>query len=236
MYSCISTPDVSPNVRVVVCPAEYLFTQITKASDMLCLASTAKQQAHHRSTLSSCAHMCRFFIIWHSGGVYHDVDVECFAAVEQWAPSECRLALHMELFQRQWAQYVFAAAPRHALLARVLRKLEHKVLHTNIDVGQLDHSGVLQVRSARYKASACQDVLFVSHNMSTWQPQLHPVKCKHSQAVQHPRWSLSSRCAVCGPRNVHQGGIRLASERVWHSPTCTAGCGQFVPKHFVPLA
>lgn len=83
-------------------------------------------------------------MVWKHGGVYHDLDVEAYASVSAWAPQpQCQLALLLELHERQFAQYAFAGAAQHPLLAATLAALEAKVMHGKFSAGDARHDGVL---------------------------------------------------------------------------------------------
>lgn len=91
--------------------------------------------------------------MWRYGGVYHDMDVEAFAPVFAWAPDRaCNLVLHGEGFKRQIAQYVFAASPRHPLLASMLADIEMLMMQHRVPMHPTDEDVVNFAGPPRFTA------------------------------------------------------------------------------------
>lgn len=57
--------------------------------------------------------------MYHYGGVYADMDTECLAPIEAWAPRGCHLSVALEN-AKHFCQWAFAAVAGHPALGSVL--------------------------------------------------------------------------------------------------------------------
>lgn len=96
----------------------------------------------HHSYWVACT--CRYVLVYHYGGVYADLDTECYEHIERWAPQpECKVALFLELTGPQFGQYAFGATPGHPLLGALVEAVEVKIRTGDFKVGDERHDGVL---------------------------------------------------------------------------------------------
>jgi hypothetical protein len=87
---------------------------------------------------------CRYAVVYHRGGMYADLDAECYEAIDRWVPQpECRVALTLEN-DDQFGQYAFAAEAKHPLFARVVNSVKQTIIHRSYQVGIPKHDGVLE--------------------------------------------------------------------------------------------
>ena len=72
----------------------------------------------------------RLAVVYYYGGVYADVDTECVRPIDEWAgPAQtdgCTAIVAMESYN-SFANWAFAAAPRHPILKRALGRVVEKI-------------------------------------------------------------------------------------------------------------
>ena len=77
-------------------------------------------------------------IVHQYGGVYADMDTDCFQPVEAWAPPGCRFAVSTET-NVHFCQWAFAGVPGHGALGRilelVLQRMTSRVWERYLKVG-----------------------------------------------------------------------------------------------------
>lgn len=64
-------------------------------------------------------HACRYMVVHLYGGVYADMDTECRAPANTWAPTGCLFSVGLETGEH-FCQWAFAAVPGHGALGCVL--------------------------------------------------------------------------------------------------------------------
>lgn len=63
------------------------------------------------------------------GGVYTDMDTECYQPAQRWTPSGCHFAVALEDNDGFFCQWAFAAVPGHGALGSVLDLVLRKMIN-----------------------------------------------------------------------------------------------------------
>lgn len=71
---------------------------------------------------------CRYMVIHEYGGVYADMDTECFQPVEHWAPRGCQFVAAVE-HNLHFCQWAFAAVPGNGAIGRILELTMRKMIN-----------------------------------------------------------------------------------------------------------
>ncbi len=152
----------------------------------------------------------RYLILYHYGGVYVDIDVECVVPLDQWLGSEVRLVIGMENEfrdnweamvrdyprRRQYQQWAIMSSKGHPLFDLVLRRIEqHFQSETAASFGSVKLDLSNRATLERTGPALWTDVLlsYLDTTLRSWESadkSLHPGSDTHSTPFSDEVWIL----------------------------------------------